>query len=100
MTTALDFSEDYTDASSGIGAFSHALAADPAPSGYAGPRDVYAFLPTVAKAGDRTARRLPTAPVNTEVLGWIVARDRGQAARRRAFRAACGSRSGWSSDAD
>lgn len=77
MTTALDFSEDYTDPGSGIGAFSHALGLTPRPAGYAGPGDVYGFLPTVAKAGEH-GERFTYRTCNTEVLGWIVARAEGK----------------------
>lgn len=77
MTTALDFSEDYTDARSGIGAFSMALGLTPRPSGYAGPTDVYAFLPTVAGNGAH-GRAFTYRTCNTEVLGWIVARAEGK----------------------
>lgn len=77
MTTALDFSEDYTDAASGIGAFSLALGLTPRPAGYTGPTDVYAFLPTIAKAGEH-GERFTYRTCNTEVLGWIVARTEGK----------------------
>ena len=77
MTTALAFSEDYTDANSGIGAFSMALGLTPRPMGYAGPQDVYAFLPSIAKAGDHGAA-FTYRTCNTEVLGWIVARTEGK----------------------
>ncbi len=73
MTTALDFSEEYTDPSSGIGAFSLALGLTPRPLAYNGPTDVYAFLPGIAKAGEHGAR-FTYRTCNTEVLGWIVAR--------------------------
>lgn len=77
MTTALDFSEDYTDSASGIGAFSLALGLTPRPAGYTGPTDVYAFLPTIAKAGEH-GERFTYRTCNTEVLGWIVARTEGK----------------------
>ncbi len=77
MTTALDFSEDYTDARSGIGAFSMALGLTPRPADYAGPQDVYAFLPTIAKSGEH-GEAFTYRTCNTEVLGWIVARTEGQ----------------------
>ncbi|MBS0480661.1 MAG: serine hydrolase [Proteobacteria bacterium] len=73
MTTALDFSEEYTDPNSGIGAMSNALGLTPRPPGYAGPGDVYAFLPTIGKAGTH-GKRFTYRTCNTEVLGWIVAR--------------------------
>jgi CubicO group peptidase (beta-lactamase class C family) len=77
MTTALDFSEEYTDPTSGIGAFSFALGLTPRPPGYSGPTDVYAFLPGVAKAGSH-GDRFTYRTCNTEVLGWIVARAEGK----------------------
>ena len=77
MTTALEFSEDYTDAFSGIGAFSMALGLTPRPPGYSGPGDVYSYLPSIAKAGTH-GERFTYRTCNTEVLGWIVARTTGQ----------------------
>ena len=77
MTTALDFSEEYTDPGSGIGAMSNALGLTPRAPGYAGAADVYAFLPTIAKAGEH-GERFTYRTCNTEVLGWLVARTTGQ----------------------
>ena len=77
MTTALDFSEDYTDANSGIGAFSMALGLTPRPPGYAGATDVFSYLPGIAKAGTHGAQ-FTYRTCNTEVLGWIVARTAGK----------------------
>ena len=77
MTTALDFSEEYTDPRSGIGAFSMALGLTPRPAGYAGPTDLYEFLPTIAKAGEHGAK-FTYRTCNTEVLGWIIARIEGK----------------------
>lgn len=77
MTTALDFSEEYTDPTSGIGAMSNALGLTPRPSGYAGPEDVFAFLPTIRKKGEH-GERFTYRTCNTEVLGWIVARTEGE----------------------
>ena len=77
MTTALDFSEEYTDPNSGIGAFSMALGLTPRPPGYAGPTDVFSYLPGIAKAGTH-GERFTYRTCNTEVLGWIVARTAGQ----------------------
>lgn len=77
MTTALDFSEEYTDPNSGIGAFSQALGLTPRAAGYAGPGDVYAYLPTVGKAGEH-GERFMYRTCNTEVLGWLVARTEGK----------------------
>lgn len=77
MTTALDFSEEYTDPNSGIGAMSNALGLTPRAPGYAGPTDVYEFLPTIGKAGEH-GERFTYRTCNTEVLGWLVARTEGK----------------------
>lgn len=77
MTTALDFSEEYTDPNSGIGAMSNALGLTPRAPGYAGPTDVYEFLPTIGKGGEH-GERFTYRTCNTEVLGWLVARIEGQ----------------------
>jgi CubicO group peptidase (beta-lactamase class C family) len=77
MTTALDFSEEYTDPASGIGAFSMALGLTPRPAGYRGAQDVYEFLPTIRKNGEH-GERFTYRTCNTEVLGWIVARTEGE----------------------
>lgn len=77
MTTGLDFSEDYTDPKSGIGAFSLAVGLTTRPPDYAGPEDLYAFLPGVNKLGVH-GDRFTYRTCNTEVLGWIVARIEGK----------------------
>ncbi|NLR72941.1 serine hydrolase [Novosphingobium sp. ERN07] len=73
MTTALDFSEDYADPNSGIGAYSAALALTPRPEGYAGPTDLATFLPTISKTGEH-GRAFTYRTPNTEVLAWLIAR--------------------------
>ena len=73
MTTAIDYSEDYADARSGIGEFSLALALTPRPANYAGPADMYAYLATLQAEGAHGAA-FTYRTINTEVLGWIVAR--------------------------
>lgn len=77
MTTALDFSEEYTDPASGIGAMSSALGLTPRAPGYAGPDNVYAFLPSIRGNGAH-GERFTYRTCNTEVLGWIVARTEGK----------------------
>lgn len=81
MTTGLDFSEEYTDPTSGIGAMSNALGLTPRAPGYSGATDVYAFLPTIAKAGEH-GERFTYRTCNTEVLGWLVARTEGKRIER------------------
>jgi CubicO group peptidase (beta-lactamase class C family) len=79
MTTAIDYSEDYADAGSGIGDFSAALALTPRPADYAGPGDLYAYLATLKADGEHGAT-FTYRTINTEVLGWIVARVEGKRA--------------------
>lgn len=73
MTTALDFSEDYADPQSGIGAYSAALGLTPRSADYAGPTDLCSFLPAIAGAGAHGQGFTYRTP-NTEVLGWMIAR--------------------------
>ncbi|MCH7627266.1 MAG: serine hydrolase [Proteobacteria bacterium] len=77
MTTGLDFSEDYADPSSGIGAYSAALGLTPRPNPYEGPRDLCAFLETVRPDGAHDVK-FTYRTINTEVLAWIVARVEGK----------------------
>lgn len=77
MTTAIDFSEDYADPSSGIGALSAALALTPRPAGYAGPSFLPDFLPTIRKAGQH-GEAFVYRTANTDVLAWIIARIEGR----------------------
>lgn len=81
MTTGLDFSEEYTDPTSGIGAMSNALGLTPRAPGYSGATDVYAFLPTIRKAGEH-GERFTYRTCNTEVLGWLVARTEAKRIER------------------
>lgn len=77
MTTAIDFSEDYADPSSGIGALSAALALTPRPAGYAGPSCLPDFLPTIGKAGEH-GEAFVYRTANTDVLAWVIARIEGR----------------------
>lgn len=77
MTTGVAFSETYDDPNSGIGGFSAALGLTPPPAGYSGPRDMYSFIPSVGKQGSH-GEAFTYRTVNTEVLGWIVARTEGR----------------------
>lgn len=77
MTTGLDYSEDYTDPMADIAKFSVAVGAAPAPPGYDGPRAAYDYLPTVAKKGAH-GEGFTYKSVNTEVVGWLIARVTGQ----------------------
>ena len=77
MTTAIDYSEDYTDTGAGIADLVRANGYSPRPPGYAGPRDLFAYLPTIKGNGPHGAA-FTYRTVNTEVLGWLVARVEGR----------------------
>jgi CubicO group peptidase (beta-lactamase class C family) len=79
MTTGLAYSEDYTDPNGDIAKFSVAVGGAPAPTGYTGPRAAYDYLPTVGKSGAH-GERFTYRSVNTEVIGWIIARVSGKRA--------------------
>ena len=74
MTTAVDFSEEYTDPKSGIGAYSAAVGFVPPPADYQGPRDAWSFLTGIAANGDEIDQR-------TGAGAGVVAGDREDAAR-------------------
>jgi hypothetical protein len=78
MTTALAFSEDYSDPKADIWAYSAAASPWPKPAGYTGPRGYYAFLQRVEKQG-RHGARFGYRTVNTDALGWLIERTTGQA---------------------
>ena len=77
MTTGLAYSEDYADPASDIAKLSMAVGATPAPSGYAGPRAAYDYLPTIPKKGMH-GEGFTYKSVNTEVIGWVIARATGK----------------------
>ncbi|WP_295530729.1 serine hydrolase [Novosphingobium sp. Chol11] len=83
MTTALDYSEDYTDPNSGVGAYSNALGLTPRPAGYTGPNNLWDYLATVPGAGSKGAvgnhgERFVYRTPNTDVLAWIISRAEGK----------------------
>lgn len=73
MTTALDYSEDYSDPKAQVVTYAFAAGAAPRPPGYAGPRNTFDFLKTVAKAGEHGGK-FTYRTVNTEVLGTLLSR--------------------------
>lgn len=77
MTTALDYSEDYTDPNAGVWAHAQAGSPLPKPPGYTGPRTYYEFLATVRPQGQH-GQKFAYKTVNTDVLGWIIARVTGR----------------------
>lgn len=76
MTTALRYSEDYSDPNADVWAYSAAGSPLP-PAGYAGPRGYWAYLETVQKQGVHGAA-FGYRTVNTDALGWVIARKTGK----------------------
>ena len=77
MTTAVDFSEEYTDPKSGIGAYSAAVGFVPPSADYDGPRDMWSFLTGIAANGDH-GQAFTYRTCNTDVLNWIITRVTGK----------------------
>ncbi|MFC6300909.1 serine hydrolase [Pseudomonas sp. CCM 7893] len=77
MTTALDYSEDYADPNAQVWAHAQAGNPLPKPKDYTGPRSYYEFLQTVQPKG-KHGRAFGYKTVNTDVLGWVIARATGR----------------------
>ncbi|MDN5751721.1 MAG: beta-lactamase family protein [Nitrosospira sp.] len=77
MTTALDYSEDYSDPNAGVWTYAKAGSPLPKPDGYDGPRSYFEFLQTIKKAGIHGAA-FGYKTINADVLGWLIARATGQ----------------------
>jgi len=77
MTTALRYSEDYADPNAEVWKSSAAGSTLPPPVGYTGPRSYYEYLQTVQKQG-RHGEAFGYKTINTDALGWIIARRTGQ----------------------
>ncbi len=77
MTTGIAYSEDYSDPNAEVWAYSAAASPLPKPADYRGPRTYHQYLATVRPEG-RHGEAFAYKTVNTDVLGWIVARTTGQ----------------------
>jgi CubicO group peptidase (beta-lactamase class C family) len=77
MTTGLDYSEDYADASSPVWALSRAAGLLPTPPGYTGPSTVHTYLASLGKSGPHGAQFVYKTP-NTDTLAWVLQRVSGQ----------------------
>lgn len=77
MTTALAYTEVYTDPNSDAFAFVRAGGMMPRPPGYDGPKTTYDYLKTLKKSGEH-GREFHYKSVNTEVAGWLVSRVTGK----------------------
>lgn len=76
MTTGLLFSEDYADPNAQV--WAHARAGSPMPpADTQGPRSYFEFLQTVKPQG-RHGEAFAYKTVNTDVLGWVMARATGR----------------------
>jgi CubicO group peptidase (beta-lactamase class C family) len=77
MTTAIDFTENYVGDSPTMIAYRNATAFAPRPMNYAGPKSIYAYLPTIAKKGTHGEAFTYRTP-NVDVVGWLIARVTGK----------------------
>jgi CubicO group peptidase (beta-lactamase class C family) len=88
MTTALDYSEDYSDPKADIWIYSKAASPLPKPKDYEGPNGYFEYLQTVKQDGVH-GEAFGYRTINTDALGWIY---RGSQAR--ILRTCCQSVSG------
>ena len=77
MTTALRFSEDYSDSNAEIWQYNTAASPLPRPESETGPRGYYEYLATVQKNGVH-GEAFGYKTVNTDVLAWVLARTTGK----------------------
>lgn len=77
MTTALQYSEDYADPNADIWLYSKAASPLPKPQGYTGPNGYFEYLTTVKQQGSH-GEVFGYKTINSDVLGWIIARTSGQ----------------------
>jgi CubicO group peptidase (beta-lactamase class C family) len=77
MTTALDYSEDYSDPNADIWVYSKAASPSPKPKDYRGPNGYFEYLQTVKQKGVH-GHAFGYRTINTDALGWIVSRVTGK----------------------
>lgn len=77
MTTALDYSEDYSDPKADIWVYSKAASPLPKPKDYVGPNGYFEYLQTVKQAGIH-GEAFGYRTINTDALGWIISRVTGR----------------------
>lgn len=77
MTTALDYSEDYSDPKADIWIYSAAASPLPKASDYKGPDGYFEYLQTVKQSG-KHGEIFGYKTINTDALGWIISRTTGQ----------------------
>ncbi len=79
MTTALDYSEDYSDPDAEVWTYAEAGSPLPKPEGYDGPRSYFDYLQTVEKKGTH-GEVFGYKTVNSDAAGWLIARTTGSSA--------------------
>ena len=77
MTTALKYSEDYSDPSAEVWQYSAAGSPMPKPEGCEGPVGYFGYLRTVRKQGEH-GDAFGYKTINADALGWIIARISGK----------------------
>ena len=77
MTTALDYSEDYSDPEADIWVYSAAASPLPKARDYEGPNGYFEYLQTVQQSG-KHGEEFGYKTINTDALGWIISRSTGQ----------------------
>ncbi|WP_339845318.1 serine hydrolase [uncultured Halopseudomonas sp.] len=77
MTADIDYSEVYADQDSDVARYAMSAGMLPTPEDFAGERDLYSYLPTIAADGEH-GERFIYRTVHTEVLGWVLRRATGK----------------------
>lgn len=77
MTTALDYSEDYSDPTADIWVYSRAASPMPKPEDYEGPDGYFEYLQTVKQSGVH-GEAFGYRTINSDALGWILSRVTGK----------------------
>lgn len=77
MTTALDYSEDYSDPEADIWIYSKAANPLPKPKDYKGPNGYFEYLQTVKQNGVHGVA-FGYRTINSDALGWILSRVTGK----------------------
>lgn len=77
MTTALDYSEDYSDPEADIWVYSKAASPLPKSKEYEGPNGYFEYLQTVKQNGVH-GEAFGYRTINTDALGWIISRATGK----------------------
>ena len=77
MTTALDYSEDYSNPNADIWTYSKAANPLPKPESYKGPNGYFEYLQTVKKKGNH-GDTFGYKTINSDTLGWIISRVTGK----------------------